>query len=92
MQRRRGPVPGDQLRDVLAGNALQQQRGHPELSVRWLHGAGGQGKSRLAAQLADEFGGSGWLVVDAMHAMDTYPPAEGSQDRHRTRRPVPGRS
>jgi tetratricopeptide (TPR) repeat protein len=52
----------------------------PAFSVRWLHGAGGQGKSRLAARLADEFGESGLLVVDAVHAADTYPPAEGSQD------------
>ncbi|MGA5300184.1 hypothetical protein ACPCHT_09670 [Nucisporomicrobium flavum] len=56
-------------------------------SVRWLHGAGGQGKSRMAARLADEFGGAGWLVVDAVHATDTYPPAEGSQDLRMDGRP-----
>jgi tetratricopeptide (TPR) repeat protein len=57
------------------------------LSVRWLHGAGGQGKSRLAARLADELGRAGWLVADAVHAADTYPPAEGSQDLRVAGRP-----
>ncbi|MEV0452240.1 hypothetical protein [Streptomyces sp. NPDC050600] len=70
----------------LAG--LRQWRDRPERSaVRWLHGPGGAGKSRLAARLAAESAEAGWLVVDAVHGTDTYPPAEGSQDLrtdHRT--------
>ncbi|KKZ71660.1 hypothetical protein, partial [Streptomyces showdoensis] len=56
-------------------------------AVRWLHGPGGAGKSRLAARLAAESAEAGWLVVDAVHGTDTHPPAEGSQDLrtdHRT--------
>ncbi|WP_043473858.1 ATP-binding protein [Kitasatospora sp. MBT66] len=49
-------------------------------AVRWLHGPGGAGKSRLAARFAAECADSGWLVVDAVHGTDTHPPAEGSQD------------
>ncbi|MEU8437113.1 tetratricopeptide repeat protein [Streptomyces sp. NPDC029216] len=50
------------------------------LAVRWLHGAGGQGKTRLAARFAAECEETGWLVVHAVHGTDTHPPAEGSQD------------
>ncbi|MFJ9953223.1 hypothetical protein [Kitasatospora sp. NPDC091207] len=49
-------------------------------AVRWLHGPGGAGKSRLAARFAAECADAGWLVVDAVHGTDTHPPAEGSQD------------
>ncbi|MEO3973227.1 tetratricopeptide repeat protein [Streptomyces sp. CAU 1734] len=49
-------------------------------AVRLLHGPGGQGKSRLAQRLADDSAARGWLVADAVHATDTHPPAEGSQD------------
>ncbi|MFE5858376.1 hypothetical protein ACFQ61_34810 [Streptomyces sp. NPDC056500] len=54
--------------------------GPPGLRVRWLHGAGGQGKTRLAHELAGLRGARGWLVVDAVHAADTEPPDAGSQD------------
>lgn len=50
------------------------------LAVRWLHGVGGQGKTRLAARLAADCEEAGWLVVHAVHGTDTHPPAEGSQD------------
>jgi tetratricopeptide (TPR) repeat protein len=50
------------------------------MAVRWLHGAGGQGKTRLVEQLAAESLAAGWLVVDAVHGTETHPPAEGSQD------------
>ena len=49
-------------------------------AVRWLHGAGGSGKSRLAARLATACAEDGWLVVDAVHGTDVHPPAQGSQD------------
>ncbi|MFI9004667.1 hypothetical protein [Streptomyces sp. NPDC053541] len=68
--------------------ALRAWRDRPVRSaVRWLHGPGGAGKSRLAARLAAESAEAGWLVVDAVHGTDTYPPAQGSQDLrtdHRT--------
>ncbi|WP_051732070.1 ATP-binding protein [Kitasatospora phosalacinea] len=55
-------------------------------AVRWLHGPGGAGKSRLAARFAAECADTGWLVVDAVHGTDTHPPAEGSQDLRTDRR------
>ncbi|RKE23410.1 hypothetical protein [Streptomyces sp. TLI_171] len=55
-------------------------------AVRWLHGPGGAGKSRLAARFAAECAAAGWLVVDAVHGTDTHPPAEGSQDLRTDRR------
>ncbi|WP_413798303.1 tetratricopeptide repeat protein [Streptomyces iranensis] len=50
------------------------------LAVRWLHGEGGQGKTRLALQLASDSDARGWKVVDAVHGTDTHPPAELKQD------------
>ncbi|ULR48548.1 tetratricopeptide repeat protein [Streptomyces deccanensis] len=38
------------------------------LSMRWLHGVGGQGKTRLADQLAKEAIERGWKAVVATHA------------------------
>ncbi|GGZ88988.1 hypothetical protein GCM10010371_56150 [Streptomyces subrutilus] len=68
-------------------DALRQWRDQPVRSaVRWLHGPGGAGKSRLAARFAAECADAGWLVVDAVHGTDTYPPAEGSQDLRTDRR------
>ncbi|MFE1409811.1 hypothetical protein ACFW6F_03195 [Streptomyces sp. NPDC058746] len=67
---------------------LREWRDQPDRSaVRWLHGPGGAGKSRLAARFAADCADAGWLVVDAVHGTDTHPPAEGSQDLrtgHRT--------
>src|SRR6266545_5293533 len=39
------------------------------LSARWLHGQGGQGKTRLAARFAEETRADGWLVVRAVHGL-----------------------
>jgi len=52
----------------------------PPFAVRWLHGEGGQGKTRLAARLAADSERAGWKVVDAVHGTDTHPPARDSQD------------
>jgi tetratricopeptide (TPR) repeat protein len=52
----------------------------PPFAVRWLHGEGGQGKTRLAARLAADSEHAGWKVVDAVHGTDTHPPARDSQD------------
>jgi tetratricopeptide (TPR) repeat protein len=50
------------------------------LGVRWLHAPGGQGKTRLAAQFADEAAQAGWKVVAAFHGPDADQPEPGSND------------
>ncbi|MFJ4585452.1 tetratricopeptide repeat protein [Streptomyces echinatus] len=52
----------------------------PRLGVRWLHGAGGQGKTRLAAHFAAQTATEGWKVVTATHGPGTILPPPGSQD------------
>ncbi|WP_371500366.1 tetratricopeptide repeat protein [Kitasatospora sp. NBC_00374] len=52
----------------------------PRLAARWLHGPGGQGKSRLAAQFAAESAAEGWKVVTATHGPGSVIPEPGSQD------------
>lgn len=50
------------------------------LAVRWMHGPGGQGKTRLADQFATESAVAGWKVVAASHGADADRPEPGSQD------------
>jgi hypothetical protein len=50
------------------------------LAVRWLYGPGGQGKTRLAAQLAADSAAAGWKVVVAVHGQDADRPPPGSHD------------
>ncbi|MFC8447884.1 hypothetical protein [Kitasatospora sp. NPDC057223] len=52
----------------------------PRLAVRWLHAPGGQGKTRLAAQLARESAAEGWKVVTATEGPGSVLPPPGSQD------------
>lgn len=56
----------------------RQQR--TRLAARWLHGPGGAGKSRLAAQFASESAAAGWKVVTPVHGPGTVHPPPGSQD------------
>ncbi|MEV6527506.1 tetratricopeptide repeat protein [Longispora sp. NPDC051575] len=49
------------------------ERGEPQVSVRLVDGAGGQGKTRLAAELAYRAMARGWTVLAARHV-----PAAGS--------------
>ncbi|MFG1606870.1 tetratricopeptide repeat protein [Actinoplanes sp. NPDC049265] len=49
------------------------------LAVRWFHGPGGIGKSRLAAELAAASVAAGWKVVDATHGPGGLRPPPGSQ-------------
>ena len=67
-------------RDAELGELTAWREGPARFAVRWLHGPGGQGKTRLAARLAADSEAAGWKVVDAVHGTDTAPPAEGSQD------------
>ncbi|MEU8543888.1 tetratricopeptide repeat protein [Streptomyces sp. NPDC048717] len=55
-------------------------RDGPRLAARWLHGPGGQGKSRLAARFAGEAVDAGWKVITATHGPGSVLPPPGSQD------------
>ncbi|MFJ6605104.1 tetratricopeptide repeat protein [Streptomyces lydicus] len=50
------------------------------LAVRWLHGPGGQGKTRLADQLAAECTALGWKVVTALHGPGLVWPSPSLQE------------
>ncbi|MGP8297762.1 tetratricopeptide repeat protein [Streptomyces inhibens] len=54
--------------------------GGPRVSAMWLHGTGGQGKSRLAAEFAADSTAAGWKVVTATHGPGAVLPQPGSQD------------
>lgn len=55
-------------------------RDGPRLAARWLHGPGGQGKSRLASRFAAEAVDAGWKVITATHGPGSVLPPPGSQD------------
>ncbi|GIE36841.1 hypothetical protein Ait01nite_098860 [Actinoplanes italicus] len=76
---RRAVVPFTRRDDELADLRRWRDNG-PRLQVRWLHGPGGQGKSRLAAHFAAECAATGWKVVTALHGPDADPLQPGSQD------------
>jgi tetratricopeptide (TPR) repeat protein len=67
-------------RDTELGDLIAWREQSDGMAVRWLHGAGGQGKTRLAARLAADSEAAGWKVVTAVLGTDTAPPAESSQD------------
>ena len=50
------------------------------LAVHWLHGPGGAGKTRLAAEFAGEAAADGWKVITATHGPGMVLPPPGSQD------------
>ncbi|GIE37035.1 hypothetical protein Ait01nite_100800 [Actinoplanes italicus] len=50
------------------------------LSVLYLHGAAGEGKSRLAARFADRSTADGWKVLEARHGGDTIAVTPESQN------------
>jgi tetratricopeptide (TPR) repeat protein len=52
----------------------------PRLALRWLHGPGGQGKSRMGDELAVRSVAAGWKVVTAAHGPGAVLPPPGSQD------------
>lgn len=65
----------EELRELVAWRDAGQR-----FAARWLHGEGGQGKTRLALQLAAGARDNGWKVVDAVYRTDTHPPADLRQD------------
>ncbi|MFD4319103.1 tetratricopeptide repeat protein [Streptomyces sp. NPDC058548] len=50
------------------------------LSCRWMHGPGGQGKTRLSDELALRSAAAGWKCVTAVHGPGTLLPPATSQD------------
>lgn len=50
------------------------------LAVRWLHAPGGQGKTRLAARVAEDLISAGWKVVTAIHGPGATLRPENHQD------------
>jgi tetratricopeptide (TPR) repeat protein len=55
------------LREGELGHLHDWRRDAPPCSVRWLHGPGGQGKTRLADQFGAECALAGWRVVHAAY-------------------------
>ncbi|WP_168220957.1 tetratricopeptide repeat protein [Actinomadura sp. WMMA1423] len=53
---------------------LQWRDGPAGLAVRLVHGPGGQGKTRLAGQVAGEWAAQGWVVMGAYHRRDRQGP------------------
>jgi tetratricopeptide (TPR) repeat protein len=49
------------------------------IGVRLLHGAGGQGKTRLTTRFAELSTQAGWAVAEAIHASQLGYPVEGEQ-------------
>src|SRR5689334_25237591 len=54
--------------------------GPAPIAVRWLYGPGGQGKTRLADEVAGRAQDDGWLVVAASTGAGPVQPPPGSQD------------
>jgi tetratricopeptide (TPR) repeat protein len=67
-------------RDAEIADLRQWRDSGPRLAARWLHGPGGAGKSRLAAEFAARCERDGWLAVVAVHGPGTVLPPPGSQD------------
>ncbi|MEY2230549.1 tetratricopeptide repeat protein [Streptomyces sp. BF23-19] len=68
---------GEERRALTAWREDPEQ---PGLAVKWLHGPGGQGKTRLADELAEQSIAEGWKVVHARHGAGSVHPPPGSQD------------
>lgn len=62
------------------GNLSRWRDQGPLLAVHWLHGTGGQGKTRLAARFAAGSVAAGWKVITAVQGSDADRPEPGSQD------------
>ncbi|MFI9583842.1 hypothetical protein ACIHCQ_18785 [Streptomyces sp. NPDC052236] len=60
--------------------AAWRDGGGPRAAAMWLHGPGGQGKTRLSAQFATDSAAAGWKVVTATHGSGAIQAHLGSQD------------
>jgi hypothetical protein len=67
-------------RDDELSRLRQWRDSGPELTVRWLYAPGGQGKTRLATEFANESAAAGWKVIAALRGQYADLPAPGSQD------------
>ncbi|MFF0312998.1 tetratricopeptide repeat protein [Streptosporangium sp. NPDC004379] len=63
-------------RDALLARLRQWRDGDATLAVHLIHGAGGQGKTRLAHRVARLWQGEGWVALAAHHRRDRSVPAE----------------
>ncbi|CAM5280323.1 hypothetical protein SAVIM338S_00127 [Streptomyces avidinii] len=73
-------VPFTGRADELAALRAWRAAAGRRLAVRWLHGPGGQGKSRLAAAFARDSVAEGWKVVRAVHAPGNVLPGGAGGD------------
>jgi len=67
-------------RDGELAQLVQWRDSSRRLAVRWLHAPGGQGKTRLAAKLAEDSAAAGWKVIAAFDGPGADRPEAGSQD------------
>lgn len=73
-------VVGFTGRDDDLAQLLRWRETEPRLAARWLHGPGGQGKTRLAGELAVRSAAAGWKAVAAVHGTGTIISPPGSED------------
>jgi Tetratricopeptide repeat len=67
-------------RDTELADLRGWRDGDTRLAVRWMHGPGGQGKTRLSDQLAAESAAVGWKVVTASNGAEADRIEPGGQD------------
>ncbi|WP_170154229.1 tetratricopeptide repeat protein [Actinoplanes italicus] len=67
-------------RDVEMADLRSWREDRRSRSARWMYGAGGIGKSRLAAEFAAQSAAEGWLVAMATHGPGSVLLPPGSQD------------
>ncbi|WP_329425730.1 hypothetical protein [Streptomyces sp. NBC_01268] len=68
------------LREEELDDLVSWRDGDARLAVRWLYAPGGQGKTRLAGELARRSEEEGWTPAVAFHGPDADPVPPGSQD------------
>jgi hypothetical protein len=67
-------------RDAELADLREWRDGATRLAVQWIHGPGGQGKTRLSDQLAAESAAAGWRVVTASNGAEADRTEPGGQD------------